>query len=96
MKFIRLIAFIGLAACATPENMFYEVTERTADGVSIHVNKGNMDLNSDMVARMLVHMDGMALSECQGKGKRLARQDRERAYTTGPYYSWIERTYTCI
>lgn len=97
MKFRSLlIALAGLTACTfSPENMFYEVTERSSNGVSIQTNRGNMDLNSPEVAQMLAHMDAMAFQECMKVGKAKAAVKSERAYTTSAYYSWIERNYQC-
>lgn len=89
-------ALAVLTACSVgPEKMFYEVTQRTTNGFSIQANKGNMDMMSEMVAQMRVHMDKMAVSECQGMGKNEAVRISERQYTTGPYYSWIEQSYNC-
>lgn len=94
--FLCCVALTGHAACTpNPEAFFYEVTQRTAGGVSIQVNKGNTDLQSTAVEQMLTHMDGMAIKECEGLGKSGATVTAERNYTTGPYYSWIERTYQC-
>ena len=95
MKYFSILALAALAACASPEGMFYEVTQRGADTVSIQANVGNMDQQSAFVAQMRDHMDGMAVKECQGLGKKGARVINEVTRTAGPYQTWTERAYRC-
>lgn len=94
-KPIGIAALAGLAACASPEKMHYEVTQRGTNTVSLQMNVGNMDRESEMVSKMLSHMDGLAVSECRNMGKASAHVTNQTARTTGPYYSWIERSYDC-
>jgi hypothetical protein len=92
---IGLAALAGLAACASPESMFYEVTRRSADAVNYQVNIGNMNRQSSEVADILAHMDGLATTECQNMGKQSARMTDEWTRTSGSYYTWVERAYRC-
>lgn len=95
MKYVKIFALTGLCACAAPENMYYEVTQRRGDSVNLQTNIGNMKRDSEAVASMLAHMDGMANQECQRMGKRSARTVDEWSRTSGPYYTWVERSYHC-
>jgi hypothetical protein len=89
-------ALAGLAACSSPEGMHYEVTQRTADTVSIQMNVGNMDQQSPMVAEMKDHMNVMAEGECLALGKSgSAYATNEWTRRAGPYYTWKERSYKC-
>ncbi|MFC2967708.1 hypothetical protein [Acidimangrovimonas pyrenivorans] len=96
MKYLGILALVALAACSfNPERMYYQVTQRSANGVSIQVNKGNMDMKAPELAQVLDHMDDMATKECRGMGKTKAARKAQRHYRTGPYYDWIERAYIC-
>ncbi|MDE4297135.1 hypothetical protein PXK56_18280 [Phaeobacter gallaeciensis] len=92
---VLVLALTGLAACASPEGMYYEVTQRGADTVSIQANVGNMNRQSPVFAQMMTHMDGMAVEECRGAGKKEARVTNEWTRTAGPYHTWVERSYAC-
>lgn len=96
MKRISIGAIASLSACTfNPESMFYEVSQSNANGVVIQANIGNMDRQSQEVAQMTAHMDGMAIRECKGLGKSASSLTNQRISTAGPYYTWLERTYSC-
>lgn len=95
MKYFAIFTFIGLGACVSPEGMYYEVTQRRGDSVSLQTNIGNMKRDSEMVADMLAHMDTMANQECQSMGKTSARSVDEWWRSSSPYYTWVERSYRC-
>lgn len=97
MKEIALIAALTLiGACSVkPEAMFYEVTQRSANGVTIQANIGNLDRQSSFMAQMQAHMDGMAGVECEGLGRGSANVTNQNISTSGPYYTWMTRTYSC-
>lgn len=84
-------ALVGLAACATPDKMYYEVVERGRNTVAIQANIGNMNRQSDMVNGIRAKIDEMARTECQGN----ADFTGESIHTAGPYYTWLERSYDC-
>lgn len=80
-----------LSACATPDQMYYEVVGRGRDTVAIQANIGNMDRQSEMVAGIRAKIDEMARTECQGDTYLTGETIR----TAGPYYTWLERSYGC-
>ncbi len=97
MKFIGFIALAGLAACSVDHTDFsFEVTQRSANEVRIQTHKGALGMDQAKVDAMFAHMDGIAAKECQGFGKRGARFSGDRTYTTGVYYGWHERIYSCV
>lgn len=96
MRLLAGIALAGLAACSTTyDDFIYEVTQRSADEVRIQTHKGAFNMESSQVTAMIAHMNSMAADECRAFGKSGAKYKGDRRYTTGAYYSWVERIYTC-
>lgn len=95
-KLVGVAALAGLTACASPESMYYEVSQRSVDSVVIQANKGNIKPDDPIIAGMKSHMDNMAANECQKMKKTGAAFQSERQFRGGPYYSWLERTYSCV
>jgi hypothetical protein len=89
---VGIVVLAGLAACASPESMYYEVAQSSSHATVIRANIGNMDRQSKEIGLMRVQMDAMAIKECVGD-MALAN---ERISTGGPYYTWLERTYDCL
>lgn len=88
---VLFAALVGLAACVTPDKMYYEVVERGRDSVAIQANIGNMGRHSDMVNGIRAKIDEMARAECQGDAEFTGESIR----TAGPYHTWLERLYGC-
>lgn len=97
MKYIGLIALAGLAACSVDyTNFSYEVTQRSAKEVRIQTHKGALGMDEAKVSEVFANMDRLATKECQSFGKNGARFTGDRTYTTGVYYAWHERIYSCV
>lgn len=95
-KFFGLMALAGLTACVTTHDQFiYEVTERSSDVVKVQTHKGMLNMQPEEVHRGLTHMHQMATEVCMEFGSNKSVFIRERQYTTGAYYAWVERSYRC-
>lgn len=97
MKYIGILALTGLAACSVSYDQFlYEVTEKSAEEVRIQTHQGMLSMEPDEVRKGLAHMEAKAAAVCQEFGRGRAVYRSERTYTTGAYYSWVERAYSCV
>ena len=97
MRLLAGIALAGLAACSTTyDDFIYEVTQRSEDEVRIQTHKGALNMEANQVTSMFAHMDSLATNECKAFGKSGAKFKGDRRYTTGAYYAWLERIYTCV
>lgn len=95
-KISLLMATLVIAGCAAKyDNFIYEVTRSDFEEVRVQTHKGALNMAPEEVSKLHTHMQNLADAECVKHGGRAAKYKTQRQYTTGAYYSWVEKIYTC-